>query len=220
METKAKSKNSKKKKFKLTRQLINLALNDGWTQVQIATACRVHQSVVSSWKNGSTQATEVQLKSLLEVYGHKLRRNTFRVYWSIDYDTHVPTFYQVEGRVILSQNFDDPRRKGHKLIKKIPEHKLIVHDQGKGKFRVIEQSRIIFSPSNEELECSQEDAIWRSIIGKQINVDELIKLTDDYCQEKLEKYPSNALTLPFLLRKALLNHGHQVDGIVEYPAVW
>lgn len=220
METKTNGKNAKKKKFSQTRQLINLALNDEWTQTDIAKACRVHQSVVSGWKNGATKATESQLLPLLEIYGHKLRRNSFRVYWALDPDTSAPTFHKVEGTVILSQSFSDPRRHNYKLVKKIPVYKLVVHDQGKGKFRIVQQNRLKFRHSNEELECSQEDAIWNSIIGNQLDVGELIDFVDAYCKKQLVEYPSDANTLPFLIRKALLNHGHHVAGIEEYPAVW
>ncbi len=87
MQAKTKGKNAKNKKFRLTRQLVNLALNDEWTQTDIAKACRVHQSIVSGWKNGASNATESQLMPLLEIYGHKLRRNSFRVYWALDPET-------------------------------------------------------------------------------------------------------------------------------------
>lgn len=220
METKPKGKNAKKKLFKQTRQLINLAQNHGWTQVEIAEKCRVQQSMVSSWKRGVKEAPESVLKPLLEIFGHKLRRNSFRVYWALDPETLQPTFHKVEGKVILSQSFSDPRRQNYKLIKKIPVHKLVIHDQGKGKFRVIQQSRLKLRNSNEELECSQEDAIWNSIVGDQIDAVELIDFVDAYCKEQLEKFPSDANTLPYLIRKALLNHGYHLDGVVEYPAVW
>jgi transcriptional regulator with XRE-family HTH domain len=220
MDTKQKGKNAKKKKFNQTRQLINLALNDEWTQTDIAKACRVQQSVVSAWKNGAAKATENQLIQLLKIYGHKLRRNSFRVYQSIDSETGELTFHKVEGQVILSQSLTDARRQNSRLVKKIPEFKLVVHDQGKGKFRVIQQNRLKFSQSNSELECSQEDAIWNSIIGDQINVSELLEFIGAYCIKHLNDYLSDAYSLPFLIRKALLNHGHHVDGIEEYPAVW
>jgi transcriptional regulator with XRE-family HTH domain len=74
------------KKYRYTRQLINMALRDGWTQNQIADACRTQQSVVSSWKNGATQAKESQLVKLLEVYGPKLRRKSFKIYHAFQKD--------------------------------------------------------------------------------------------------------------------------------------
>ncbi len=220
MDTKPKVASPKKKKFKQTRQLINLALNDGWVQKQIATTCRVHQSVVSNWKSGAALATEAQLSPLLEIYGHKLRRNSFRMYWSHDPDTLKVSFHKVEGIVIFSQSFTDPRRQNWKLIKHIPLHKLVIHDQGRGLFRVVQQSRFNLEPGNQELECSHEDAIWNSTIGHQVDVTELMDILYIYAKETLHSHKSDAITLPFLIRKALLNHGHQVDGIVEYPAVW
>ena len=157
---------------------------------------------------------------LLETYGHKLRRNSFRVYWALDPETLKPTFHKVEGKVILSQSFSDLRRHNSKLIKKIPVYKLVIHDQGKGKFRVIQQNRITLQDSKQELECNQEDAIWNSIIGEQMDTAELIDFVDAYCKDQLNKHPSDAITLPYLVRKALLNHGYHLDGVVEYPAVW
>lgn len=220
MDTKSKVAKPKKKKFKQTRQLIKLALNDGLVQKQIADTCRVHQSVVSSWNSGSALATEAQLSPLLKIYGHKLRRNSFRIYWSRDPDTLDVSFHKVEGIVILSQSFTDPRRQNWKLIKNIPVHKLVIHDQGRGLFRVVQQTRVKLNVGNEELECSHEDAIWSSTIGHQVEVAELMDVIYTYAKETLHSHKSDALTLPFLITKALLNHGHQIDGIAEYPAVW
>lgn len=220
VEQERKAKNAKKKKFRLTQPLIRIAIREGLTQTEIARMCRTHQSVVSSWNSGEKQAYEHQLTLLLEQFGHKLRRNAFKVYWSLDANTSKTAFYRVEGRVILSQSFSDPRRQGHKLVKRIPVHKLVIHDQGRGKFRTVEQCRLRNRRSNEELECSHEDAIWTSKIGDQIGVEELLSFIDAYCKTTLEGFPSDAMTLPYLIRKALLNHGHHVDGVADFPAVW
>ncbi|WP_339687732.1 hypothetical protein [uncultured Pseudoalteromonas sp.] len=209
-----------KRKFKQTKQLVRLALNDGWTQNEIKDACRVQQSIVSGWKSGSKQGTEQQLKPLLEIYGHKLRRNSFRVYWNIDPETNSKNFHKVEGKVILSQAFNDARRVNHKLEKKIPQYKLVIHHQGSSKFRVVSQSRLTFQNTNEELESMVEDAIWASIVSEQYDLPELLDVIDRYAEKTLAKYPSDANTLPFIARQSLLNHGFDIDGIVEYPAIW
>jgi hypothetical protein len=221
MSTQSKGKNAKRKPFKWTKELVRLALNDGWTQKVIATECRTNQSVVSGWKLGSKKGHEEQLKPLLDLYGYKLRRNTFRVYWSFDPETDEKAFCRVEGKVILSQAFYDARRDKHgKMIKKIPQLKLVIHHQGKNSFRVVEQARIKFNDTNEELENSVEDAVWCSSVNEVINSVELIKFIDSYAVDTLNKYPSDANALPFIIRQTLLNHGVPVDGIVEYPAVW
>ena len=71
---------SKSPKFKWTKELVNIALNDGMTQEDIARVCRTQQSVVSSWKNGKNKATEHQLADLLRRYGARLNRTTARIY--------------------------------------------------------------------------------------------------------------------------------------------
>ena len=219
METATNPKKSKRK-FKQTKQLVRLAINDNWSQVEIADACRVQQSIVSAWNKGTKQGTEQQLKPLLEQYGNKLRRNSFRIYWCIDPETNKKIFHRVEGKVVLSQVFNDARRSGYKLIKKIPQLKLIIHHQGGNKFRLVYQSRLTFQHSNEELESMVEDAIWGSTISEQCELSELLNIIDNYAEKSLAKYPSDANTLPFIARQALLNHGFDIDGVVEYPAVW
>ncbi|MFX3645685.1 hypothetical protein ACJBPR_11055, partial [Streptococcus suis] len=84
---------------------------------------------------GSKQGTEQQLLPLLNIYGNKIRRNSFKVYWSLNTETMEKTFYRVEGKVILSQAFYEPRRDQRgKLVKKVPELKLVVHHQGADQF--------------------------------------------------------------------------------------
>lgn len=216
----AKSPKKEKRKFKQTKQLVRLALNEGWSQTEIAQKCRTHQSVVSSWSKGEVLATEQQLQTLLEVYGHKLRRNSFRLYWNIDPESHQKSYFKVEGKVILSQTFYDARRARHKLVKKVPMLKLVFHHQGDNKFRLVFQNRLTFKVSSEELESTVEDAIWASEVSEQCELVELLNVIDKYAEDKLEKYPSDANTLPFIARQALLNHGFHVDGVVEYPAIW
>lgn len=214
--------NSKKqkRKFKQTKQLVRLAINDGWSQVEIADKCRTQQSVVSAWSKGTKLGTEQQLKPLLEIFGYKLRRNTFRIYWNIDPTTKNKIFHKVEGKVVLSHAFFDARRSGYKKYKKIPQHKLVIHHQGGDKFRLIFQNRIKFLHSDQELESSVEDAIWSSEVSEQIELKELLKHVDKYAETTLNDYPGDANTLPFIARQALLNHGFHIEGLVEYPAVW
>lgn len=73
-----------RKKFKYTRELLRIATNDGMTQDQIATVCRVSQPVVSKWVRGESQGTEQALAPLLKRYGSRLSRGTSRVYLAMD----------------------------------------------------------------------------------------------------------------------------------------
>ena len=217
---KNKGKNAKKKPFKLTRELICLAINNGWTQSEIAEKCRTQQSIVSAWKKGNKYATEAQLIPLLELFGHKLRRNTFRVYWALDSTTQAKIFFRVEGKVMFTGVLFEHKNTQATASSKIPMMKLLVHHQGSDKFRVVLQHRLKFdSPSQFPL-SSTEDAVWSSEISDQKNCAELIDWIDGIADDLSEKYSCFGLTLPFLLRQALLNHGFVVDGVVEYPAVW
>jgi hypothetical protein len=105
-------------------------------------------------------------------------------------------------------------------VKKIPQLKLIIHHQGANIFRLVFQGRLVFNNTSEELESMIEDAIWNSVISKQYELHELLDVVDEYAETKLAKYPSDANTLPFIIRQSLLNHGFDIEGVVEYPAVW
>lgn len=216
----SKGKNAKKKPFKLTRQLIRLSLNDGWTQREIAEKCRVQQSIVSAWSKGAKCATEAQLLPLLEIYGHKLRRNTFRVYWALDSNTQAKTFFRVEGKVVFAEVVFKLKESSGKATQKIPEMKLIIHHQGADRFRSVVQRRLILDSPNKLTLSSAEDAVWSSEVSDQRSCAELIDWLDGYANSLSEKYPHIGLTLPFLLRQALINHGFPVGGVVDYPAVW
>lgn len=215
----SKGKNAKKKPFKLTRQLIRLSLNDGWTQREIAEKCRVQQSIVSAWSKGAKCATEAQLLPLLEIYGHKLRRNTFRVYWALDSNTQAKTFFRVEGKVVFAEVVFKLKESSGKATQKIPEMKLIIHHQGADSFRSVVQRRLKLDSPMLTL-SSAEDAVWSSEVSDQRSCAELIDWLDGYANSLSEKYPHIGLTLPFLLRQALINHGFPVGGVVDYPAVW
>jgi hypothetical protein len=208
-----------KRKFKQTKQLVRLAINEGWTQDEIRIKCRTQQSVVSAWHKGTKQGTEEALKPLLEIYGHKLRRNSFRVYWSVDPNTQGKTFSKVEGRVVLNQVFSYTQVSSNYRDKKIPTQKLVIHHQGTNKFRIVFQTRLK-TVRGFDLESTTDDSVWNSTITEQTDLEKLLKFIDTYSEENLKNQPDEALALPFIARQALLNHGFDIDGVVEYSAVW
>jgi len=219
MEEKANFKKGKRK-FKQTKQLVKLAINEGWSQSEVANACRTQQSVVSAWAKGTTQGTEQQLMPLLEKFGYKLRRNSFRVYWSLDSEEQKKTFHKIEGKIVLSHTFNRIESYNSK-VKKVPEYRLIAHHQGANMFRLVFQSRLIFKGSSIVLQSTVDDAVWRSTISAQYDLLELLDVIDGHANEmEADKYPNDGYTLPFIARQALLNHGFDIAGVVEYPAVW
>jgi transcriptional regulator with XRE-family HTH domain len=232
--------NAKNRKFKQTKQLVKLALNDGWTQKTIADKCRTQQSIVSAWARGEKQGTEAQLAPLLEQYGNQLRRKGFQVYYHFDSGEQKFKFFRVEGKVVFSYTFFT-EQKSYKSIKKTPVFKIIVHEQGKGVFRTVEQNRPS-STSNEQgeavfrivqqqrpcfnnnadnlLKCHVESGHWFSYVGKQINIEEVVKKIETLSVE-LDKnnWLSEKYTLPFLIRKAMVENGYYLEDVVDYTSM-
>ncbi len=227
------------KKYRYTKQLINMALRDGWTQKQIAEACRTQQSIVSSWKTGSAQAKESQLSKLLEIYGPRLRRRSFRVYHSLIWEEERPTgirVIKVEGEVILSfpyrnrefctkchavLNHSDYHSCGgsQKSKKIIPTRRLVVHAMGKGDFCLIRQVRLL--KDEKQMQFPETNIFASEVVGR-FTSHELLNRFETRCKElsddemKLEEH----LMLQMLARKALLEHGYPVEGIEEHLATW
>jgi transcriptional regulator with XRE-family HTH domain len=232
--------NAKNRKFKQTKQLVRLALNDGWTQKSIADKCRAQQSIVSAWNSGEKQGTEAQLAPLLEQYGNQLRRKSFQVYYHFDSEEQKFNFFRVEGKVIFSYTFFS-EQKNYKSIKKIPVFKIIVHEQGKGVFRTVEQNRPS-STSNEQgelvfrivqqqrphfnnsvdnlLTSPVESGHWFSYISEQLNTEQVIQKIETLSVElSKNKWLSEKYTLPFLIRKAMVENGYYLEDVVDYPSM-
>lgn len=211
-----------KKKFRLTRSLIKLALNDGWTQKKIASTCRTQQSIVSAWACGEKLATEVQVLPLLKIYGNKIRRLSFKVYYSYNDESKEHIYSKVEGTIIFSYTITKESQESRKVVN-VSVLKLMIHDQGNGKFCTVFQQRPEINNNRGQtqyLECSHEAGIWFSEIFNKQDTSDVIKKFEDLSEKLQSKYNHESLTLPFLVRKALIENGHSIDNIVEYSATW
>lgn len=218
------------RKYRYTKQLINMALRDGWTQKQIADACRTQQSVVSAWKNGAKQAFEHQLKPLLEEFGSRLRRKSFRIYhhWLVEPDQESEIkLIKVEGEVIFTHAYDAylscPRcnpeecRDSRHPKKAVPQRRIIIHDQGAGKFCLVEQKRTIIPTRQTQFADAN---IFYSFATGQLSVDQLLATVDsNQFYEGQENYGADKLMIRMLVRKALLEHGIPLEGVEEHLSV-
>jgi transcriptional regulator with XRE-family HTH domain len=207
-----------KRKFRQTRQLVRMALNDGWTQKEIEKKCRISQSIVSGWKSGSTLATEEQIKPLLEIYGNKLRRKSFQVYQCYDPDSKKRSYVKVEGRILFSHTVSKSETTG-KMQKRISVFRYVVHDQGNGDFMLIKQDHPLHN-DGKALECSQEQGVWHSSVHDQMDVEGVIREIELLAAEIYSDFKDDGYTMPFLIRKAFVENGYPVRGIVDYPATW
>jgi transcriptional regulator with XRE-family HTH domain len=220
------------KKYRYTKQLIGMALRDGWTQKQIAETCRTQQSIVSSWKSGAAQAKESQLTKLLEIYGPRLRRKAFRIYHDLieeesgEFRAHL---IKVEGEVIFSFPFRNKnfctqchaesttcscRPRGKKII---ATRKLVVHALGSGEFCGLIQSRLL--KDQFQTQFPETNIFVTKVLGH-FKVEELLKFceflewSDDQDDSLLQK--AEYLMLQMLVRKSLLEHGYPVAGVEEH----
>lgn len=209
-----------KRKFKQTRELVKLALNNGWTQVEIANACRTQQSVVSAWSKGERQGAEQQLQPLLELFGHKLRRNTFKLYQEIKDDKIY--FVKVEGQVIFNLPICDKSSYGTKQ-KLTPKYKIVVHYQKNDQFVFI----MLVKNQSDIQDVNLENTNWYMICKKILNSSALIDVFNEknaYFNKSHElfggKYREYFDGYPFLIRQALLNHGIEVQDVEILPSLW
>lgn len=219
--TETQSEKIKKKLFKQTRELVRLALNNGWTQTEIAKTCRTQQSVVSAWSKGEKLGTEQQLKPLLDLFGYKLRRNTFKLYWRKNKETSETEFIKVEGKIIFSLIIGQQNYKNF-----TPKYKFVIHHQGSEQFYIILKEKIY-----GDYDKSLEAATWQTILNQSMGISELLGFFDKLSSKDIESmgrfwlefcrsFPKYTQSLPFLVRQALLNHGFPVNNIIEYPASW
>ena len=225
-----------RKKFKLTRQLVKIALADGMKQADIAKAYRVSQSYVSEWNNGSKLAYEHSLKPLLDKYGHQLRKVTSQLYQvrkskqeiELEEEKGIEEpfpikFVLVEGKVILREKFINPERDYQGRIKRKDAQAILsVHEQGDNKFRCIIQKLITFKPDNSHPAHQEINANFFAEITEQLGLNELIQFVRHYRDESLanESYLVNYYTIDYLLLNALVMNGYQVKDIEILPATW
>ena len=207
-----------------------MALRDGWTQKLIADTCRTQQSVVSAWKNGASQAKESQLKTLLETFGPRLVRKTFKIYHNFSENgegNYVLKMIKVEGDVVFNFPYRNKsfcmkcsselkscscKIKANNAERIIPTRRLIVHAMGKGNFCLLKQQRLI----KDEFQMRYpETNIFNSIVIGVFTAKELLGEFEivekiNGLDEKLDI--AEHLMLRMLSRKSLLEHGYPVES--------
>ncbi|QIO04673.1 XRE family transcriptional regulator [Acinetobacter shaoyimingii] len=226
-----------RKKFKLTKQLIRIALDNGHTQISIQKMCRLSsQSQVSDWKNGVKLAYEDQIKPLLDLYGHKLRKVTSQLYQVHKSEEEIQLeeengteesfpikFILVEGKVILREKFINPQRDYQGRIKRKDAQAILsIHDQGDNKFRCVIQKLITFKPNNNHPAHHEVSANFLAEITEPLDINELIQFVRNYREESLvnEEYLINYFTIDYLLLNSLVMNGYQVKEVEVLPATW
>ena len=123
----------------------------------------------------------------------------------------------MEGTILLS-HLISKKPDSYYRIKPTPWMKIVVHDQGNGEFRFITQRRFEAQTLSATVECADEQAIWVSTIGEKITYKELLELVDSISSKLKKEKVHESITLPFLIRKSLLNAGYPVEDVVDLPS--
>jgi len=241
---------SQKRKYKHTRELIKIALDDCMTQEEIAKVCRVSQPQVSKWKNGQSRATEQQLSELLKRYSHRLQRATKRFYLRSE-DAKL-SMAVVEGpivfRYVLSGLALKKRVSNERVVpvsvEREPIGRWLVHQLAGPTFVLVRQvrrklpearhsalvsnvrlgnTRMGYGGWNREgteslvspwVASADDAARWTSDINPPCTLTDLLSFVDAF---KDFGGPEESLTVRFLLRKALAEHGHPIPEL-ETPS--
>ena len=195
-----------------------MAINDGWTQKGIADTCRTQQSIVSAWYRGEKQGTETQLKPLLDIFGNKLRRQSYRLYYFYNHETQSHDFFKIEGKVIFSHTIFEEKSGYNSKEKRQKLKRFVIHDIGNSNFIFVNQKRAVSRPqSSHYVECPDENGIWLSKHSEILTMNEIISIFDQYAHEQAQNYTDESITLPYLIRKAFIEHGYPVAAIIELP---
>jgi transcriptional regulator with XRE-family HTH domain len=126
----------KDKKYKYTKQLLKLAIEEsGYTNAEIAKKSRLSDksvSLVSRWRNGKAQATEMQMHYFIKEYGHFLKQKLEHLFYgrvlNVESKTFEMTYQKLEGEIFfksqIKSTLKDSSDKIFRLIRLvIIEHK-------------------------------------------------------------------------------------------------
>lgn len=214
------SKTKKSDMFTNTKDLVRIALNDGMTQIEIANRCRSQQSQVSKWKSGERLATRQQLQPLLERYGERLRRISFKLYQTKHLPDQPAKFVKVEGKLILREKF-----RGTGEPKFPAALRVSVHDQKSGGFAVVAEVTEARFPYPTKKDwttplITDRHAAWFLDNGlvdiAMHDISGLISWSNSAGHGKTsDRFPGLG-QLPFLVTEALLNHGFKPESVESF----
>ena len=138
-----------KKYYKNTKHLIKLAIENGYTNQDIAKNAGISRtsiSLVSRWRNGKALATERQMNFFIKEFEHLLKRKMEHLFYA---ETETPNefiYYKVQGEILLTHTLHYSQEKSkYKDIKqrKLPLYRFVIINSDE-KFHVIylERARI------------------------------------------------------------------------------
>jgi hypothetical protein len=187
-----------------------------------------------------------ELRAKIDPFGqreHSLA-NLIALYQESHLDKGDQRIVQVEGRILFRYTFVQPILKVRHKISEVgrePIARWIIHDLQHGKMLVVRQMRrrlVAFDLQRWESTCSRvlsdrygssgvpswidsaDDAgRWLSVLEGPMSVEGVLQLVDKYLGDhEMPHSPHDEQVLPYLIRKALVEHGHPVPGIDRITA--
>ncbi|MCG0014578.1 hypothetical protein [Vibrio parahaemolyticus] len=199
------------KKYKLTRQLLKLAIEvGGYRNEDIAVKAGLSgKSVaqVSAWRNGRTNVTEWQMAYFIKEYGHLLKRKMEHLYYTvlIKEGEEKLTFVKISGELVFKHQIKII--KGNRCLdnsKDLNVLRVLVLRDG-NKFNLLYQYRAGLLNLTEEVVDGQkvcsanritpekivhsdnEDSNWYGYdIKREQGLDELVQLIQKYCRSLIK----------------------------------
>ncbi len=208
------------KKYPYTKQLVRIAVQNGYTNADIAVKAGLSGksiSQVSRWRNGEALATERQMRALINEFGHQLKRQVEHLI-AIEHDGK-QQFALLQGDLLLKHSLRLSTNKGKAAIFRVL---LLKCDQ---RFVVLGQIR--YGLTNKVdiallAHSDNEDANWQTIhVVTSENTQLIISFVDEFiCSINLYhkdhasiEQENERKVLGYKIRQVLLRAGYAVDDL-------
>lgn len=226
-------KEKSQKKYRYTKQLIRLAIENGYTNKDIAKKAGFSsEGQVSKWRNGKAQATERQVQFFINEFEHLLKRKMEHLFYSETETPNELAYYKIQGEILLSHTLYYRHNIGKK-IQKIGIYRFVIINSD-NKFHLLFQKRaglnenagIIKYALSSATFSNNEHANWylketyKDLTAQELThqihfiFDEFEKI--EYLCSDMEKIMNNdGRPLKFIVRQLLLKHGYCSDDIID-----
>lgn len=220
-----------KKKYRHTKQLVRIAIEQGYTNKEIAKSARLSEKSighVSKWRNGKVLANEHQMQNLLKEFGHLLKRKMEHLFYTLEEkDSSLnQKFFKLNGELTLKHTLYFKKQTSNRMFK-VALLRLVLLKEG-DHYHLITQHRAGYDKDhyfelrdvNSLVHSSNEDANWLCInISTMLSANEILELCDKFVIElkslKQRFFVNDEKTLPFIIRQILLKQGYCASDVID-----
>lgn len=228
--TMTEQKEKPQKKYRNTKQLIRLAIENGYTNKDIADKAGFSsEGQVSKWRNGKALATERQVQFFINEFEHLLKRKMEHLFYSESENQHEFTYHKIEGEIVLTHTLNY-RRYNPQPMQKTGLFRIIIVNSG-NKFHLIKQKKVGLNNDgsnfrdllNKKNAHSVQEANWllvetiknlepQQLIDKIDSIESTYRNSEEYI-DKLVHH--DTIPLKFIVRQLLLKRGYCSNDIID-----